>query len=62
MKAKTDHHDDRLRYVYRELVRCPVCGSTERQTYRTTRYDDSKAQHTRCLNPDCQHRYIVVFE
>jgi hypothetical protein len=54
-----------LRYVFRELVRCPV------QTCQSTRYhvyghgetkDETKVQYAKCLNEQCNHKFKIIWE
>jgi transposase-like protein len=51
---------DEMRYCFVMLPSCPKCGSTHRKTYRSTRVEGGKSQHSLCLA--CDHRFIVVME
>jgi DNA-directed RNA polymerase subunit RPC12/RpoP len=52
---------ERPRIVFVERPRCPACGSSRLQTYRTTQNGDSTVtRHSRCLA--CGQRLFVVVE
>lgn len=49
--------------LYRERVRCPHCGGTDVETYRSTdQGDGSVLRYTRCRFERCRCRFKVVFE
>ena len=55
---------ERERYVYRELVRCPKCDQAEHRVYGKdpSAEPGSLTQYARCLNPECGHKFKIVWE
>ncbi len=51
-------------YVYVPAVRCPACGSFKHKTYKSGKLenDGSRRRYTKCLEPGCLHKFVVVVE
>jgi hypothetical protein len=64
MSTKPPNPAGRDDYVYVLAVRCPACGSFKHHTYKSGKLetDGSRRRYTRCLEPGCRHKFVVVVE
>ena len=47
-------------FIFVERPRCPLCGSRELKTYRSTSHDDgTRERHARCVSCGQRSRLII---